>query len=302
MALTTTNVKRTAVESFFEGLAVVSDNWRAFMDFRTDDVPALRLAAMTGLGDFASWDGVTDLATNVVDRPGHDGVTLSYTQYGYQCRISKADVADVPGIVAEASKKVGVSLANTYATLAYSRLNLGFGGGSTMGSGNQLFSPTQTRASGTRSNHTSSALDRSAFMAAIQAYRDWTNYQSQVYDLTSGGFCLVVPPALEETAKQIVRSPFALTTVTTSGAPAQGESNIAGDYNTEVIVAPHLTDANNWFLMSKLERTIKIWERFAPAMSTTIDEDDRRVKISVDFALATGVNSQPDGAYGAEVS
>ena len=67
-------------------------------------------------------------------------------------------------------------------------------------------------------------------------------------------------------------------------------------------MSPHLTDSNNWFLMSKLERTIKVWERFAPSIATTIDEDNRMVKISVDFALATGVNSQPDGAYGAEVS
>ena len=302
MALTTTNVKRVAVESFFEGLAVVSDNWRSFMDFRTDDVPALRLAAMSGLGNFGVWDGTADLSEENIDRPAHDGVTLSYSQYGYQVRISKADVADVPGIIGEAGKKVGVSLANTYANLAYTRLNLGFGGGSTVGSGNQLFTPTHTRAAGTRTNHTSSALDRSAFMGAIQAYRDWTNYQSQPYDLTAGGFCLVVPPALEETAKQIVRSPFALTTITTTGAPAQGETNIAGDYGTEVVVSPHLTDANNWFLMSKLERTIKIWERFSPSIATTVDEDNRMVKISVDFALATGVNAQPDGAYGAEVA
>ena len=290
------------MEAFFEGLAIVSDNWRAFMDFRTDDVPALRLAAMTGIGDFGSWDGVSDLSINTIDRPGHDGVTLSYSQYGYQVRISKADVADVPGIVGEAAKKVGVSLANTYANLAYSRLNAGFGGGSTVGSGNQLFSNSHTRASGTRSNWSNSALDRSAFMAAITAYRNWTNYQSQPFDLTSGGFCLVVPPALEETAKQIVRSPFALTTVDTSGSASQGETNIAGDYGTEVIVSPHLTDTNNWFLMSKLERTIKVWERFSPSIATNVDEDDRRVKISVDFALATGVNAQPDGAFGAEVS
>ena len=139
-------------------------------------------------------------------------------------------------------------------------------------------------------------------MSAIQAYRDWTNYQSQPYDLTAGGFCLVVPPALEETAKQIVRSPFALTTVASAGAPAQGETNIAGDYGTEVVVSPHLTDSNNWFLMSKLERTIKVWERFAPSISTAIDEDSKFVKISVDFALSTGVAAQPDGAYGSEVS
>lgn len=302
MALTTSNVKQISVEAFMEGLAVVSDNYRGFMDFRTDDVPALRLAAMTGLGNFSTWDGASDLSVNTIDRPGHDGVTLSYSQYGYQCRISKADVADVPGIVGEASKKIGVSLANTYANLAYGLLNTGFGGGPTVGSGNQLFSPTHTRASGTRSNWSNSALDRAAFMSAITAYRSWTNYQSQPYDLTAGGFCLVVPPALEETAKQIVRSPFALTTVASAGAPSQGESNIAGDYGTEVIVSPHLTDTNNWFLMSKLERTCKVWERFSPSIATTIDEDDKRVKISVDFAIATGVNAQPDGAYGAEVS
>lgn len=302
MALTTTNVKRTAVEAFFEGMAIVSDNWRSFMDFRTDDVPALRLAAMTGLGNFGTWDGASDLSVNTIDRPGHDGVTLSYSQYGYQCRISKADVADVPGIVSEASKKIGVSLANTYSNLAFAMLNTAMGGGPTVGSGNQLISSAHTRAVGTRSNHTSSALDRSAFMAAITAYRNWTNYQSQPYDLTAGGFCLVVPPALEEAAKQIVRSPFALTSITTTGAPAQGEANIAGDYGTEVIVSPHLTDTNNWFLMSKLERTCKVWERFAPSIATSVDEDDKRVKISVDFALATGVNAQPDGAYGAEVT
>ena len=301
MALTTSNVKRIAVESFFEGLAIVSDDWRTFCDFRTDDVPALRFAAMTGLGNFGTWDGSSDLATQLVDTPGHDGTTLSYTQYGYQVRLSKADVADIPNIVSESSKKVGVSLANTYANLAYTNLEAGMSS-LTTGDGKALFATDHTKASGTRSNKATSALDRSAFLAAIQNYRSWQNYQSQPYDLTMGGFVLVVPPALEETAKQIIRSPYTLTTVTTTGSPSQGEANVAGDYGTEVVVSPHLTDANDWFLMSKLERTLKVWERFSPSLSTVVDEDDKRIKISVDFALATGVNAQPDGAYGSAVT
>lgn len=305
--LGTTNVKAVAVQSFFEGLASVPDSWRTLVTFRTDDVAALRLAQLTGAPDFSSWDGSADLSKKYITSPNANGQTVTATQYGYQVRIKRLDVADVPNIVGDTVRKVGMSLASTYAQLAFTQIQNG--DSDTCPDGKALYATDHPTASSTRSNKGTSALDRAAFLAAVKSFRKWKNYQDQPQDLTPSGFYLVVPPDLETTAMEIIQSPYALSAPTEVGtasntytpASVQGEINVAGLYGTTIVVSPYLSDTNNWYLISKAagQSPIQFWERLAPSLRTTIDEDSLETKISADFAVGTKVGPDPAGIYGA---
>ena len=292
MALT--NSKQTAVEAFFEGAAMISDDWRKFVNFRTDNVAALKLAAMSGLGDVPTWTGTAALGDTAVSVDDHAQPTLSASQYAYQCRISRIDQADIPNLVADASRKIGMSIASTYASLAYTLLN----SNPAVLSADMFATDHPLVGGGTRSNRTDSALARTAFKAAIQAFRKWTNAQGQIQDLTEAGFYLVVPAELEETAKMIVSSPYNVV------SNVQGEANISGTYNTEVIGSGKLSslDANNWYLGSKAQTPFHFWERLAPEIRITEDPDTLHTKITCDFAVGTGGGPEPDGVYGGLVS
>jgi phage major head subunit gpT-like protein len=316
MAMDNTNVKQIAVSSFMEGVVQPSDSWTQIFDVRQDDVASLRLAALTGIPDPGTWDGASDLTTASLDSTG--AVTMSYQGYGVQVRIGKYDAAgDVPGIVAMAARKLGRSVASKRAALAWAHLETAFtAGGSAIADGKALCASDHTTASGTRSNLAAdSALDRSAFLAMLkQGFRSWVNYQDQPYDLADAPKFLVVPPDLEETALQIVGSPFALTSITravggdsdtsTAAAPSQGEINTAGRYNTQVIVSPYLADTNNYYLICdpSIESPLTYWDRSPADFRVDIDQDNGAVKLSVDWASATQSGPQPDGIIGCNKS
>lgn len=201
---------------------------------------------------------------------------------------------DVPGIVAEASQKLGMSVSNTQANKAWTALANAHSS-TTVADGTSLVNDSHSTAGGTRDNKLTSALDRTALMSAIQLGRNWINYQDQVFDLVSMArrWVLVVPPALEETAKQVVRS------VVSSD---QQQLNVVQDYEISIVVAPWLTDANDWFLVAEDMSPLIYWERSGPARSLDVDEDNRQTKITVDMAFVHDADAQPDGIIGAAVS
>ena len=75
-------------------------------------------------------------------------------------------------------------------------------------------------------------------------------------------------------------------------------------FGTTIIVSPYLTDATDWFLITKAagQSPLQFWERLAPRLATTVDEDSLQTKISADFAVATERGPEPTGAFGSEVS
>ncbi len=293
MSLTTSNVKHTAVIRYTEGLRQVPGNYRPLFRWHTDDEPSVRFAPLTGVGAVPQWSG-GDLPTTQMDSAGAS--TVTYNKYGLQIQIDKYDAKDVPGIVEGASAKIGIAVAQTYAVEAASQFNSSFTTviGSTPAGGQFVFDTDHPTASGaTRSNKTTSALDRTAFMAAVQAYRTWVSYQNINMDLTDLGFFLVIPPGLEETAVEILGSQY---------SSSQMQVNAAGAYNTTLVVWPHLTDSNNWFLMSKGELMMGFWERSAPTFEVVYDQDNLNYKINVDFAIKSFVHPTPDGGYGSAVT
>jgi hypothetical protein len=77
--------------------------------------------------------------------------------------------------------------------------------------------------------------------------------------------------------------------------------NMAGSYGIATIVWNHLTNEDNWFLVSKAGSPLIFWERSAPDLQVQIDEDSKAGKYSLDFAISSAVSALPDGIVGSEV-
>ncbi len=313
MAIDNSNVLQISVSSFFEGMIQPSDSYTRIFDMRDDDVASLRLAALTGIPDPGTWDGSADLTTASLDSTG--AVTMSYQGYGVQVRIGKLQAKDIPGVVAMASRKLGRSVASKRAALAWAHLETAFtAGGSAIADTKALCANDHTTSDGvtTRSNLAADTnLDRTAFLAMIQQAREAITFNKQKADWGDAPKFLVVGPALETAALEIVGSPFSMSAPSAVGTPAdtytpasvQGEVNTAGRYNTTVIVSPYL-DTNDYFLIAdpSVEAPLTYWTRSPVDYRVDVDQDNGAIKLSVDWASATQSGPQPDGIIGCNKS
>lgn len=109
--LSTSNSIAISVSNIFEGMARVNDDWSAIYDVKRDDVGALRLAALQGLGNFSAWGGagaaggVADVSTVTPDSFGSN--TLEYQAYAMQVKLPRYLSRDVGGLLKWPHKKWG---------------------------------------------------------------------------------------------------------------------------------------------------------------------------------------------------
>ena len=302
MALSTSNVKAIAVRSFFEGMLQADDSViTRVMTYHNEDVASLRLAALTGIPDPGTWASGADLTVATLDSTGAN--TMDYAAYGVSVEMNPFDIRDIPGLVEKAARKLGRSVTSKRANLAFTNIAAVFT--DTVADTKAVCASDHTMTSGTRSNVGSTALDISSFQAAITAIRGWKNYQTQVMDWADQPKFLIVPPALEQTARQILGSPFTLTTVTTSGAPSQGLVNTSGLYNTTLVINPYASDANDWILCANPDfgNPLNFWDRAQVKFEALVaDQDSLKTKLRVTWASVAQSGPQPDGIWGAGVS
>ena len=285
-----TNVKQTVVERFFEGLFSVSEQWAQAYDYRRNDIADLRISPITGVSSIPKWNG-GDLPVQELEALTPQ--LVEYEKYGVQVRVDKYDAKDVPESTTTLPQRIGVATASTYAAKAAEVLAGAFSTSTTSVDGLALCATNHTTAIGTRSNKLETALDSAAIMAAIAMFRRWRDYQGLPRDVVAeGGFYLIIPPDLEEAAGQALGS---------SVTSDQMQVNMAGSYGIDTIVWNHLSDADNWFLVSKSGSPLIFWERSAPDLQVQIDEDSKAGKYSLDFAISSAVSALPDGIVGSEV-
>jgi hypothetical protein len=285
-----TNVKQTVVERFFEGLFSVSEQWAQAFDYRRNDIADLRISPITGVSSIPKWLG-GDLPVQELEALTPQ--LVEYEKYGVQVRVDKYDAKDVPESTTTLPQRIGVATASTYAAKAAEVLAGAFSTSTTSVDGLALCATNHTTAIGTRSNKLTTALDSAAIMAAIAMFRRWRDYQGLPRDVVAeGGFYLIIPPDLEEAAGQALGS---------SVTSDQMQVNMAGSYGIDTIVWNHLSDADNWFLVSKSGSPLIFWERSAPDLQVQIDEDSKAGKYSLDFAISSAVSALPDGIVGSEV-
>jgi len=301
MALST--AKQTSVERFMEGLSSVPDRWRKCTDFRNADTYSLKIAALTGIGEPAAWNGSAGLDSSnsaAIDSTG--ALTLQYQGFATQVQLGRFDILDIPEIVPLAAQKLGQAVAEKYRKLAFNEL-AGFASNQTA-DGLALAHTSHTTASAaTRDNVVSAALSRANLMIAIKKMRQFPNYQNQFSSFADGALLLVVAPGLEQTAIEIVHSGF------NGGGDDGMQVNAVSMFNIEIIVDPYMgadPDAagDDWALMTAdtSNSPIKLWERSAPNFTLgEVDQDTRELLMTVDFAVGVGTGPQPDGFVGGEV-
>jgi len=284
------NVKQTVVERFFEGLFSVSEQWAQAYDYRRNDIADLRISPITGVSSIPNWNG-GDLPVQELEALTPQ--LVQYEKFGLQVRVDKYDARDVPESTSTLPQRIGVATATTYAAKAAEILAGAFTTSTTSVDGLALCATNHTTKIGTRSNKLTTALDSAAIMAAIAMFRRWRDYQGLPRDVVAeGGFFLIIPPDLEEAAGQALGS---------SVTSAAMQLNMAGSYGIDTIVWNHLTDVDNWFLVSKAGSPLIFWERSAPDLQVQIDEDSKAGKYSLDFAISSAVSALPDGIVGSQV-
>ena len=294
MAMDFTNVRERVLERVFEGLAAVDDQWTKVFKIHQRDAAGLRIASMEGIGDLQTWDGTSSITTASVDSMG--AKDIAYVAKAIQATIGYLDEKDIPGIVDDASRKIGVSVASTQAGQAYTAMHQAFGS-LTTADGKALYATDHTTTSGTRSNLGTSALSTSAVLAGVQALNEWVNFQDQKYPQAMNGekLYLVVPPSLYATAVQIAQSQF---------TDSNLQVNAARGLNLEVIQTPHLV-GNEWHLV--VDPAINggpfvAFDRMPLEVVTTRDQDTKTLKITATYAMGVSAHPDPTGAFGGLVA
>lgn len=290
-------VKQQFVKPFMEGLQMPSEQWMGGFDVWKDDVPSQLLASMSGIGTVPQWDGTNDIDTaDVNDRYSS---TLTYTKYALQVRINEYDALDIPRIVGDAGQKLGVAIANTYGSIGADRLADVFDTTTTSGDGVALVSDSHPTASGaSRDNKMTSSFDRTAYLAAVNLARLWVSYHNQEEDWSGDPKILYGSPSdttFAETAFEVFGSQV---------SSSQMQANAAGVNVPEVALWAKLTDSTQWMLMSKLRKPLVYWIRRGAEGRTTVkvDEDNRCVKITTDFAIGTIAKPDPVGIIGSDAA
>lgn len=285
------DVKQTIVQTFMEGLQQPSEAWREGFDFVTTDAPSVKLASYSGIGAIPVWDGVSDLDTaDINDRFTN---TITYTEYGLQLRVPKRAAKDVPGLLENGARKLGVAVSNTYGTIGATILADVFASTTSAGDGVALVSSSHTLASGgTRDNRLDSAFDRSGFLGAINLAMLWTSYHGQEEDFSQDPFVFYGSPA-DTTLLETVGEVFGSTV-----SSDQMQVNVAKGFNVTPVIWPKLTVSTRSVLMSKNRKPLVYWIRDSAASGTTIDEDNLSYKINVDFAIGTKAKPDPAGIIG----
>ena len=297
-AFSTSNAMATATLNYVDALSSVPDSWRNVVDWRTEESGALRITSLASIGEIATWDGSADLSSTATAAGSAGTKTISISQYASQVTIGRLDGETIPGLVDGMARRIGVAVANTYAKQVFNSLANCFTSEVT-GDGKGFFANNHTipGGSGTRSNLLTSSLDVAGVAAAYKAARQWVDATGAPYDLSAGGYWLVCGPDLEESAVQAVSSPYALTSVTTSGAPAQGLTNMVTQFLTlgDIIISPHFDDTNAWCLLPKLAPPLVAWQRLAPVLRMTQEPNTLASVLTVDYALTAACQVEPIG-------
>lgn len=294
MTISFDNLKERILLRTMEGLSAVDDQWTKVFRIHQLDAAGLRIASMEGIGDLQTWDGTSSITTASIDSMG--AKDISYLAKAIQCTVPYLTERDVPGIVEDAARKIGVSVASTQASQAYTAMNQAFGS-LTTADGKALYATDHTTTSGTRSNLGTSALSTTAVMAAVTALNQWVNFQDQKFPQAMNGekLYLCVNPSLYATATQIAQSQF---------TSDQLQVNAARGLNIEVIQSPHL-GALDWHLVvdpSVNSGPFVAFDRMPLEVVTTRDQDTKTLKITATYAMGVSAHPDPTGAFGGLLS
>jgi phage major head subunit gpT-like protein len=211
--------------------------------------------------------------------------------YGMGIRVTEEMIEDslypdVPTEMGDMSKALGRSAAETLEILCHDVLN---GSTKTAGDGVAVFATTHVRlGGGTWSNlaSTPASLSAASLRQAILDLENTTNDRGLQQVIKPSK--LVVPPALEWTARELLNSAYDPESANNSVNPLQSR-------NLELVVDPFLTSSTAWFVFGD-QSPIITFKRRAPEFKQDTDFQTGDWLAKSTFRMSCEVNS-PLGMY-----
>ena len=220
--------------------------WRGYMREESTDLAFERISSITGFGTPTYTPEGTDI--NVDDMFSPFDLDVTPVKYSLGFEISdEAEYTDQYKVLSRPTEGM-VEAMNDFEDLTGANVfNNGFTTAVPTLDGVAFFSNAHTLQTGSASNLGSAALGMLNLESAIQQTRYTLDWRGKIWRYTQGGFHIVVPPALEQLALQITES-------TNQPFVADNTKNTARMSARSVMVLPHLTDQNNWFLVPDAAR------------------------------------------------
>lgn len=220
----------------------------------------------------------------------YEGFVTRYTYFtsamGY--RVSKEMMLeDAVGIIPQLPKALSYAARQSVETKVWNLFNLGFDTNVTGADGKELFSASHPlRGGGVFDNRaTASALSPTGLQDAIVNAFDLLKDDRGLPIVRTAKF-LVVPPQLEKTALEIVKSAY---------IPGSANNDVNIQYNRlQVVVSRYLTDTNAWFVLGNKgplgtdAHSLKVIWRWKDNFEQDKDFDTKSIKSSLDFRYTYG--------------
>jgi len=193
------------------------------------------------------------------------------------------------------ARALGTSLAQTKEVRGANILNNAFDSDFLGGDGVSLCNASHPIGALTISNTASAALSESSLEAALTAIRGWTDDRGKL--IAAMPRKLVVPPALVYTAERLLKSAQRVGT---------GDNDINALRSMGVlpggsVVNDHLTDTNNWFILTDIDHGLKHFKRKGLTKRMVEMEDTFSLKYIVSERYSFGW-SDPLAIFGAAVA
>lgn len=173
-----------------------------------------------------------------------------------------------------------VSAKETVETVAWSLINNGFSSTSTFGDGKTLFADDHPLVlGGTQKNTLATPADLSAtaLKQAIQDFEETTDFRGLPLRLKPD--ILMVPPALEWTAKELLNS-------TLKPESSNNDINALKDRGLTLFINPYITDPDSWYLIDTTHHQLYFfWRKILSFESDTdFNTGDGLFKASMRFS------------------
>jgi hypothetical protein len=276
-------------EIFLDGLIRLGDmTHMEWMRVRSAATKTLEVAAIDPPGAYQPHTEGQEFSFSAVE----EGYSKTYTQselaLAFQLSAYSYHFMDKTAL-AEFVQQLGASYGRKLSALGYAVLSGGFSDSGP--DGVSLFSASHpAKVGGNQSNTGSVALSESSLQTALTAMRRLKTPDNIL--ASSVPQYLIVPPELEYTAKELVGSEF-------SGADMQ--TNVLSTKGLTVLVAPDLSDANDFMLIDPVQ--FRAYQYIAKGSNPKqwIDMDSDNYRISDRVIVTQGYDSWR-GAWGASVA
>lgn len=192
-------------------------------------------------------------------------------------------INSIPGMLSD-------SMSETLETVNFNHINNGYTAGFTGADGIILFSASHNLAGGgTYSNILATASDLTQ-TALEQAFIDISNYVDDMgLRINLKAMKLLVPTALQFTARKIMETDRILDSADNT------KNVIAG--SVEVVVAPYLTDTDQWTIVTNAKNGLTFYDRRAPQMERDNEFSTQNLQLLTTMRFASGW-TDPHAVYG----